>query len=81
MANFFTWLSNAFQALVAAALSVLPDSPFVYIAAIPEVQKYLGYFNYFIPVSAMVAIFLPWLSAITIYYAVSTILRWAKAIE
>ena len=42
---------------------------------------YLGYLNYFLPISQIIAIGEAWLVAIGLFYAYQIILRWIKAIE
>lgn len=81
MAALFDWLGNLLSSAITFIFELLPKSPFSYISASPEISKILGYFNFFIPVSSMLAIFVPWLAAIAIYYGISTLLRWAKTIE
>lgn len=69
------------NALAAVALSILPDSPFRdfidQIGAIP----YIGYLNYFVPVSDFLVLLAVWGTAIGLFYAVSAILRFANAID
>ena len=71
------WLSD----LLGVVLMLLPDSPFQAITTNTAVQGVLGWLNYFVPVTEMLAIFQLWLTAIAIYYVYSIVLRWAKAIE
>lgn len=62
-------------------LSFLPDSPFTAFldktSSIPE----LGYLNYFIPVSDMIAISEAWLACIVVFYLYQAVLRFVKMIE
>ena len=77
MISFMSELLNYFAEFLK---SVLPLSPFKsYISAL-ESMPYLGYLNYFIPISAFIAIGQAWLIAIGMYYLYSIILRWIKAI-
>lgn len=73
-------LSDAFSGIIEKIIKVLPLSPFAqYIdrfAALP----YLSYLNWFVPISEMLAVGLSWLSAITIFYLISVIMRWVKLI-
>jgi len=62
------------------ALSLLPDSPFTMISNSP-VAVYLGYVNWFMPVSFFISTTETWLTAVAFYYAISALLRWAKAIS
>lgn len=70
--------------VVNSLVSIFPDSPFK--SAIDSVttglgSTLLGYVNYFIPVSEMLSILSVWVAAIVFYYAISTILRWVRAIS
>lgn len=69
--------------LIEAALSILPDSPFQFLTEMSNspVADWLSFVNWFVPINTFVAIFESWCSAILIYYVVSIMLRWAKAIE
>lgn len=70
---------NAFlQAIAAAVLSILPNSPVrPFIDQLSSVS-WLGLLNWFVPIGTMVSIGTAWLSAITIFYVYQVILRWAK---
>jgi hypothetical protein len=60
----------------------LPDSPFK--APIESIAgtfgEFMGYVNFFLPIAEMAAFLSVWLSGIIIYYGVSIVLRWIKAI-
>lgn len=79
--NIWNGLTDILNDILAVVLFLLPDSPFANVEIPPEVIKILGYVNYFVPIGAMLAIGTGWLSAIGIYYAYQTILRWAKTIK
>ena len=49
--------------------------------ATSPIAQYFGYVNYFIPLSEMIGTMFAWLTAIAIYYGVSTLLRWAGTIS
>lgn len=71
-------------AVVNALVSILPDSPFS--GFIDTMQssigsELLGYVNYFLPISEFVSILSLWLSGVLLYYVVSVILRWVKAVS
>lgn len=62
-------------------LSVLPDSPFsAFIDKMEEIPE-LGYLNYFIPVSEMIAIGETWLTCIALFYLYQAVLRFVRMIE
>lgn len=62
-------------------INILPKSPITYLESIPEVEKYLGMVNWFIPIYTMIGLTEAWLTAVAIYYVVQAVLRWAKIIE
>lgn len=74
-------LLNGLKAVLIAVLELLPDSPFRgfidSIAGIP----YIGYLNYFIPVSDFLSLLAAWGAAVGLFYMVSVILRFVKAID
>ncbi|MEF9946183.1 MAG: hypothetical protein RR737_06285 [Lachnospiraceae bacterium] len=64
-----------------AVLKILPLSPFtVFIDKVGELP-YLGWLNWFIPISTMIAVGEAWLISVGIFYLYSIILRWIRAIE
>ena len=64
-----------------AVLQLLPGSPFRgFIDSIAEIP-YLGYLNYFIPVSDFLALLAVWGAAVGVFYVSSVILRFVKAID
>lgn len=74
-------LMQLLNALAAAALSILPDSPFRdFIDQIGEIL-YIGFLNYFVPISDFLTVLAIWGAAIGLFYAVSAILRFANAID
>lgn len=81
MNAFLTWLGDGLAQLGGVIVDVLPKSPFVYVEMSPEVSNVLGYVNYFVPVSACVAIAEAWLVAIGGWYMYQIVLRWVKAVE
>ncbi len=61
-------------------LDILPDSPFVAIDNSP-VSEYIGYINWIVPMTEIIAILQVWVVAIATYYLVVIVLRWIKAIQ
>lgn len=80
MAEKFTELAIV-VVLGAVAISLLPASPFTFFIRAVEELPFLSFLNWFVPVSTLLAIGQAWLSAITVYYLLSIILRFIKAIE
>ncbi len=79
--DFFEWIKEGFQGFVDTLIDFLPTSPIIFLQASPEVEKYLGMLNWFIPIYTMIALAETWLTAIGLYYIVQVILRWAKIVE
>lgn len=74
------WLSDFINEIQAVLFALLPDSPFQF--TLPrEVTEILGYINWVIPFYMIGNTLLVWCSAILIYYAYQTILRWIKSIQ
>lgn len=61
-------------------LALLPTSPFTSFLDSMETIPYLGWLNWFLPISEMIVIGEAWLVAIGTFYLYSVILRWVKAI-
>lgn len=74
-------IKAALITVVNALLSFLPDSPFTAFLAKAGAIPELGYLNYFIPVSEMIAISEAWLACVTVFYLYQAVLRFAKMIE
>lgn len=62
----------------------LPISPFQrFIASwdgLTTIRQYLGYLNWFIPLSTIIDIMAIWLGAIAVFYMVMAILRWIRVV-
>ncbi len=61
-------------------MDVLPLSPFQSAIDALEQLPYLGYLNYFVPVGTFLQISAAWLSAITLFYLYSILMRWIRMI-
>lgn len=64
-----------------ALLKLFPLSPFRGIINSIEKLPYLGYINWFLPISEMLGVAALWLTAITVYYIYSVVARWVKLIS
>lgn len=64
--------------------TILPISPFKRFFSswngFAVIEQYLGYLNWFIPISIILDMLTVWLLAIGVFYAVQTILRWIKVV-
>ncbi len=79
--DFFEWLSSNIGSFWDKLLDALPKSPIYYLTSNPEVEKVMGYVNFFIPVYTIVGMLEAWLFAILVYYGLQMILRWIKFVE
>lgn len=74
-------ITTTANGLLDNAIGLLPQSPFkAFIDEIGE-HEWLGYINWLIPIDKFIVIGESWLVAVGLFYLVSVILRWAKAIE
>ncbi|MCI8297449.1 MAG: hypothetical protein HFG22_16550 [Lachnospiraceae bacterium] len=72
---------KAMGSILDAVLQILPDSPFrPFIDSLGEVP-YVGWLNYFLPVSDFLRLLTLWGTAIVLFYAVSALLRFVQAID
>lgn len=61
-------------------IGLLPTSPFRSFISSWTPPPYLGWLNWFFPVSQILTILALWLSAIALFYLYSIIMRWIKMI-
>jgi hypothetical protein len=86
--NAVTWLFNFILLLVGNALNLvlclLPKSPFAslinWLKSL-NIDEYLQYLAWLVPVDIILSITVLWVSAISIYFIYSIIMRWIKMIE
>lgn len=75
----FTYLANYTE-----IGKLLPISPFKRWLAgwegFDTIRSYLGYINYFVPISTIIDILVIWLAAIGVFYTVMAILRWVRIV-
>lgn len=62
-------------------LSILPDSPFRGFLDDLAQLPFLRYLNWLIPISDFMKLLSVWCAAIAVFYGVSVMLRFAKAIQ
>ena len=62
-------------------IQMLPQSPFMWLEETMGVNPALDVVLWIIPAGQMLSLIQTWLSAILIYYAVKTPLRWAKLVN
>lgn len=70
-----------FENIFEFCLSLLPLSPFKpFIDKIVDVP-FVGYLNFFIPISDFILMLTAWGSAVAIFYSVSLVLRFVRSIS
>lgn len=79
--GFSDWLSDGINQILAVIMILLPDSPFSGQILPNEIANILPYINWIVPFYMISNTLLVWISAIAVYYAYQTILRWAKSIQ
>lgn len=81
MYRFLVFLESSYSSsLVQGVLQLLPQSPFRPALAAVADLPWLGYLNWFFPVSECVAALGLWVSAIGLYYIYMVALRWLRVI-
>lgn len=80
LASFIQMFLDAIVAVLNTVCLLFPPSPFK-IVADAGFADLIAQINYFIPIYEFVAIGELWLVAVGLYYAVSVVARWIKAIE
>jgi len=78
--NTVIWLFSKALNLI---FSILPNSPFLEVSKNYDssVSEYMPYLAWILPIKPMIAILVAWLSAMSIYYVYSVIMRWIKLID
>lgn len=81
MKDVINWLNDVANAVFQFIIALLPTSPFADFALPAEIEQFLGYVNYYVPVSGMLVIAASWTGCILIYYTYQLILRHINAIS
>ena len=81
MEQITNWITDKLGIIIDSIMLLLPDSPFRSLTVAAEVQPVLGFINWALPISGMVAILQAWIVCVSVFYVYQLILRWAKAIE
>lgn len=80
MENIMQFIYNWAAKMANSIMSLLPTSPFRNFINSWDAPQYLGWLNWFIPVSQILSIMALWLTAIGLFYLYSIIMRWVKMI-
>lgn len=81
MESDYSWFSETFKNVGNTLITSLPTSPIVWIQSNTEIEKYIRWFNWFVPVYTVIGIFEAWWTCIIVYYFLQIALRWFKFIE
>lgn len=72
----YQWVAKMANAII----SFLPHSPFREFINAWNPPEYLGWLNWFFPVSEVLGVLTIWLTSISLFYLYSIIMRWVKMI-
>ncbi len=75
------WFGDKIETVIRLVINLLPGSPFTFITMPNELRDFFGVVNWFIPINTFISILESWLTAIAIWYAIQTYLRWVKVTE
>lgn len=67
--------------LISFVLALLPESPFVGFSTLIEQIPFVGYLNWFLPISEMLVVFESLLVVVTVYYGIMYILNYTGLIK
>lgn len=84
MGSILDWMNELVDKLwdkISNALPVDPFSDLIDNLQFGEISKYIGYLNYFFPVGFFLKAFGAFLGSLAVYYLVSIIMRWLKAVS
>lgn len=82
LSGFLQKIINITGDILKLIISILPNSPFVYITSPDSAfSGLLAKINYFIPIYEFVVIIQAWLVAVAVYYLYSVMARWSKLIQ
>lgn len=76
--NTVIWL---FAKVLSLIFSILPNSPFLKLSNNFGISEYMPYLSWLLPIKFMIGILAVWLSAMSIYYIYSVVMRWIKLID
>lgn len=75
------WMGELLNKFAEWVLNLLPLSPFRNIDSFfAPIIPNLGYLNWFVPIGWIISVMAVWLSAISLFYIYSIIMRWIKMI-
>ena len=82
IAGLVNWFIRAIGGAITWILGLLPQSPFSSLAPAFSGQEkvWIGWVNYFIPISDMMASFALFLGIVVLYYGVRVVMSWVKVL-
>lgn len=84
MDSVLDWMDSLVDKFWNKILDFMPGDPFAnFIDQLKygAISDYIGYVNYFFPVGFLIKSLAAFLSALAVYYSVSVVMRWIKAID
>jgi len=78
--NILNKLIEMLGTIISWLVNILPDSPFQMIMSSDAIQTAISNWNWFFPITEILATVQLWLSAIIIYYVIVVPMRFAKLI-
>lgn len=78
--DIYLWLRNFVVTAINAIVSFLPDTPFR-VENLSVIGEYAPSIAWCVPISEIITITLAWVTAISLYYGYSVILRFVKAVQ
>lgn len=79
--DLFNYIGQQLSDLGQTIIDTLPASPIVWLESNSQIQQYLKWVNWFIPIYQMIPILEIWLVCVSIYILFQIVLRWAKVVE
>ena len=67
--------------LLSVVLSILPQSPFQGFSSLVSSVPFLGYLNWFLPISEMLVIIESWLAIVAVYYSILYVLNYVGVLK
>ena len=81
LASWFYSLCEVVSSILEWIINLLPDSSLTSMSTLPEgVQQYIGWVNWFLPITEISVILAGWVGCLLLYYIVSIIMKFFKLV-
>ncbi|WP_302193787.1 hypothetical protein [uncultured Ruminococcus sp.] len=84
MSGILDWMDELVEKFWDKICDFMPGDPFTDLILQLKhgsLSVYLGYINYFFPVGFLIKALAAFLSSLAVYYSVSVVLRWIRAVD